>query len=137
VTTPLRPIESFVHFPHGPICLIEGPEAVALLRYGGLDAYHRQNRGAHPHLDRAIAKLRLASAAFRSAAGSATGTSPAEPPEPVPPSGKRLTSREVATLLGVTPRAVTKAITDGRLPAERSSSRWLIDADNVTLYRAG
>ena len=121
----------------GPLCLVEGREAMALLAFPGLDAYQRQHRGADADLDRAISKLRLASAAFRSGAGSALGTFRTEPPEPVPRSDGRLTTGQAASLLGVTSRAVTKAITEGRLPAERSGSRWLIDADNVTLYRAG
>ena len=137
VSTPPRPIEAFVHGLDGPLALIEGAEAVALLRYGDLSGYLRQHRGVNPHLDRAVAKLTLVSAAFRSGAGSALGTFRTEPPEPVTRSDGRLTTGQAASLLDVTPRAVRKAIAEGRLPAERSGSRWLIDADNVTLYRAG
>ncbi|MGB8198882.1 MAG: hypothetical protein WCF33_04155, partial [Pseudonocardiaceae bacterium] len=57
--------------------LVEGREAMALLAFPGLDAYQRQHRGADAHLDRAVAKLRLASAAYRSGAGCAVATSPA------------------------------------------------------------
>jgi excisionase family DNA binding protein len=137
VNTPPRPIEAFVHGLNGAVALIEGPEAMALISYCGLDSYSRQHRGADPRLDRAVAKLLLVSAAFRAGTGSALGTFRTEPPEPVTRSDGRLTTGQAASLLGVTPRAVRKAITEGRLPAERSGSRWLIDADNVALYRAG
>lgn len=120
----------------GPLCLVEGREAMALLAFPGLDAYQRQHRGADAHLDRAVAKLRLASAAYRSGAGCAVATSPAEPAQLVPPSGGVLTTGQVASLSGVTRSAVTRAIREGRLRAERVAGRWLIDAENAARYRA-
>jgi hypothetical protein len=39
VSTPPRPIEAFVHGLSGPVGLIEGPEAVALLAHCDLDTY--------------------------------------------------------------------------------------------------
>jgi excisionase family DNA binding protein len=131
---PARPVESYVHGLDGPLCLVEGREAMALLAFGGLDAWQREHRGANAHLDRAVAKLRLASAAYR--AGSGISTSPAEPPEPAPRSDGRLTTRQAATQLGVTPRAITKAINEGRLRAEWFAGRWLIDAATAARYRA-
>jgi excisionase family DNA binding protein len=136
VSTPPRPIEFYVHGWDGPVVVIEGVEATALLRYGGLDAYHRHHRGVNPHLDRAIGKLRIASNAHRARVDSAHGTFRTEPPEPVTRSDGRLTTRQAASLLGVTPRAVRKAITEDRLPAERVAGRWLIDAESAARYRA-
>lgn len=132
MTTPPRPIETYVHGLAGPLGLIEGPEAVALLNYCDMGAYLREHRGTNPHLDRAIAKLRLVSLAYR---GTGHGTFPAEPQEPAKRSDGRLTTRQAADLLGVTPRAVTKAINEGRLPAKRFAGRWLIDPDRVDTAR--
>lgn len=134
MSTPPRPIEAYVHGLSSPVALIEGAEAVALLAHCDLGAYLREHRGVNPHLDRAVAKLRLVSAAYR--AGSLISTSPAEPPEPAPRSDGRLTTRQVATQRGVTPRAVTKAINEGRLRAEWFAGRWLIDAATAARYRA-
>lgn len=81
-----RPIEAYVHGLHGVLALIEGPEAAALLRHCDLSTYLREHRGADPHLDRAIGKLRLLSAAYRAGGGCAVATSRARPRGPVPPS---------------------------------------------------
>jgi excisionase family DNA binding protein len=132
-----RPIEAAVHGWDGPVVIIEGIEATALLRYGGLDAYHRQHRGINPYLDRAIGKLRIASNAHRArASGSANGTFRAELAESVPVSGEPLTTQAAGDLLGMTARAVRKAISEGRLAARQSGRAWLIDPENVALYRA-
>lgn len=132
-----RPIESAVHGWDGPVVIIEGIEAAALLRYGGLDAYHRQHRGINPYLDRAIGKLRIASNAHRSrVSSSANGSFRAELAEPVPVSGEPLTTQAAGDLLGMTARAVRKAISQGRLAAQQSGRTWLIDPDSVARYRA-
>jgi excisionase family DNA binding protein len=130
---PPRPVESFVHGLDGPLAVINGREAIALLGYGGLDGYLRGHRGADRHLDTAGAKLRLLSAAFRAGAG--PGTTPAERPEPASHSDGRLTVRQVADLLGLTPRGVRKAIGEGRLRAAWSGGRWLIDSGEAEAYR--
>lgn len=134
VTTPIRPIESYVHGLSGPLGLIEGPEAVALLRYCDLGQYLREHRGVNPHLDRAIGKLRLVSAAYRGTNG---GTSRAEPQEPAQLSDRRLNTQQAAALFGVTPRAITKAINEGRLAAEWFAGRWVIDLDHVRTQTNG
>jgi excisionase family DNA binding protein len=109
---------------------------MALLSFAGLDAYQREHRGADPYLDRAVAKLRLLSAAHRAGAGCAVATLPAEPAQLMPLSGGPLTTGQVASLAGVTRSAVTRAIREGRLRAERVAGRWLIDAENAARYRA-
>ncbi len=132
MSTPPRPIEAYVHGLAGPLGLIEGPEAVALLNYCDMGSYLREHRGVNAYLDRAIAKLRLVSAAYRS---TGHGTASAEPQEPAKRSDGRLTTRQAADLLGVTPRAITKAINEGRLPAKRFAGRWLIDPGCVGTTR--
>ncbi|WP_407662558.1 helix-turn-helix domain-containing protein [Microbacterium saperdae] len=47
-----------------------------------------------------------------------------------------LSTTEVANHLGITPRAVTKAIHAGRLPATRTGRRWTIDREDLALHQA-
>jgi excisionase family DNA binding protein len=133
-STPARPVESAIQGLSGPVSVIEGAEATALITTFKLDVYSRTTRGANTDVDRAIAKLRLCSAAHRARAD--PGTFGAEPAEPVRVSDRQLTTREASHLLGITDRAVRKAITEGRLPAERSGGRWLINSEDVARYRA-
>jgi excisionase family DNA binding protein len=135
VTTPPRPIEAAIQGLSGPVSVIEGVEAAALIATFKLDVYSREHRGADRDLDRAIAKLRLCSAAHRARAGSDCGTRRVKPADRVPPSGGQLTTRQAGELLHVTDRAVRKAITQGRLRAESFGGRWLIDAEEVSTYR--
>jgi excisionase family DNA binding protein len=132
VTTPPRPIEAFLHGLSGAVGLLEGPEAVALLRYCDLSGY---SRGADMALGRAVMKCRLLSAAHRTGVGTASGTIRAKPAEPTPSSGERLTTQQAGERLGITDRGVRKAIKEGRLIAESFGGRWLIYAENLTLYR--
>jgi hypothetical protein len=69
VSTPPRPTETYVHGLDGPVGLIEGPAAIALLAYCDLGTYLREHRGVNPALDRAVTVLRLVSAAHRAGAG--------------------------------------------------------------------
>jgi excisionase family DNA binding protein len=137
VTTPPRPIEAAIQGLTGPVSVIEGTEAAALIATFGLDVYVREHRGAHPDVDRAVAKLRLCSAAHRARAGSNCGSFRAEPAEPMPSSrgGQQLTTQQASGLLGVTDRAVRKAIAENRLRADRSGGRWMIDSADVVMYR--
>jgi excisionase family DNA binding protein len=79
---------------------------------------------------------RATPAAYRSGAGCAVATSPTVAAQLVPPSGGPLTTGQVASLSGVTRSAVTRAIREGRLRAERVAGRWLIDVENAARYRA-
>ena len=52
----------------------------------------------------------------------------------------KLTTREAAARLGITPRAVLALIKRGRLRAEMFGEQWAVDADSVrdfTPQRAG
>jgi excisionase family DNA binding protein len=135
MSTSLRPIESYVHGLSSPLGLLEGREAMALLAFHGLDAYQRQHRGSDAYLDRAVAVLRLVSAAYRAGPGCAATTSPAKPPQPQAACGERLTTGQVASLRGVSRSAVTRALREGRLRGERAGRRWLIDPEDAAQYR--
>jgi excisionase family DNA binding protein len=136
VSPPLpRAVQECVHGLSGPVGLVGGPEASALLRFRGLEDYQRRHRGANPALDRATAVLRLVSAAYRASLGSECGTSRAKTAEPVKQSGEQLTTQQVGARLGITDRAVRKAIKEGRLAAESIGGRWLIKTEDVSTYR--
>jgi excisionase family DNA binding protein len=136
---PPRPAQDCIHGLSGPVGIIGGPEASALLRFRGLHDYQRRHRGANPDLDRATAVLRLVSAAYRARRArldSECGTSRAKTAEPVKQSsGGQLTTREAGEVLGITDRAVRQAIKEGRLAAESIGGRWLIKTEDVTTYR--
>ena len=134
-TTPPRPIEAAIQGLSGPVSVIEGAEAAALIATFKLDVYSREHRGANVHVDRAISKLKLLSAAHRAGAGTGCGTFRAVPAELVQSCGGKLTTRQASEVLGITARGVRKAIKDGRLRAERSGGRWLIDSADVARYR--
>jgi excisionase family DNA binding protein len=135
VTTPPRPIEAAIQGLSGPVSVIEGAEAAALIATFKLDVYSREHRGANVHVDRVISKLKLLSAAHRAGAGTGCGTFRAVPAELVRSCGGKLTTRQASEVLGITTREVRKAIKDGRLRAERSGGRWLIDSADVARYR--
>lgn len=47
----------------------------------------------------------------------------------------KLTTREAAARLGVTPRAVLALIKRGRLKAEMFGEQWAVDADSVRDFK--
>lgn len=67
-------------------------------------------------------------------AGAAGGTSDASAAEPTTSSGPMSTA-EAAEALGISSRAVRRAIAERRLPAVRHGRGWLIDRADVRRYR--
>jgi len=47
----------------------------------------------------------------------------------------RITTKEAALELGITPRRVQALIKSGRLPAEKIGRDWIIDHKNLELVR--
>ncbi|MBB6343777.1 excisionase family DNA binding protein [Nonomuraea muscovyensis] len=128
-----RPAEHYVYGATGPVVVVPGRVAAWLERHAQLGRLRIERRGQDPEVDAVLAALRQAAAAWRS---SATGTPNTNQPEPVPLSPQMGTS-SAADLLGITDRAVLKAIHEGRLPAERVAGRWLITREDVEHFRAG
>lgn len=68
----------------------------------------------------------------RGGIGSEAGTRSAPRSEPDPRS--LLTTRVVADQIGVTPRAIIRAIAEGRLPAIKQNERWFITSEDANRY---
>jgi Helix-turn-helix domain len=131
------PAEHLIHGLDAPVVLVSGRVAAWLLSRAGLDEYHRSHRGDDPEVDQVLVALKLAAIAWRERKTSTDhGTREAGAPPHVAPSPKWFTTAAAARVLGITARAVIKAISVGRLPAVWSAGRWWIDPDDVEHYRA-
>lgn len=119
------------------VVVANGRLAAHLCRLGQLDRHLRENRGRDPELDYLVADLLTAANRWRTAvAGTHRGTNTAEPPEPRPPSAHGLTSGQAADRAGVGPRAIVRAIHEGRLDADLLGGRWLISPTAAADYAA-
>ncbi len=120
-------------------CAVLPPWAAAWLeRSTNLAVRRIAARGQDPGLDHVLNVIRYAASldpGFGSAPGSDHGTSAPVLAEPVPTLELPLETVQAAALLGVTSRAVRRAIAEGRLPANRVGGRWLIARDDVARYQ--
>jgi excisionase family DNA binding protein len=101
-------------------------------------ALRQRVRGQDAELDQTLLAIRLAGLRFSER--SSTGTLCAPRPEPVSESTRQQLDNTVSTttaagLLGISDRAVRKAITEKRLPASSVEGRWRIDRHEVERYR--
>jgi excisionase family DNA binding protein len=119
----------------GAVVVVPARTAAWLERYADLRALRIRHRGADPEVDAVLVALAVAAAAWREQrAGTASGTAVDEGAEPA--ASSQLTTAEAGDLLGVGARAVRRAISEGRLPAERHGDVWRIDREDVEHYRA-
>lgn len=118
--------------------LVSARVATWMPRRGGLDQYHRSHQGTDVELDQTILALKLASLAWREQRdiGTGRGTNLADTPPRDAPSPEWWTTTTTARDLGITSRAVVKAIADGRLPARSSAGRWWLNPEDVAHFRA-
>lgn len=117
---PPRPAEHLVHGMNGPVVVVGGRVAAWLLSRAGLNEYHRGHRGDDPEVDQVLVALKLAAAAWLERnVGTDHGTRAADRPPQDSPSPRWLNTTTTARVLGITTRAVVKAISAGRLPAQR------------------
>jgi excisionase family DNA binding protein len=128
-----RPVEHLIHGQHGPIIIVTARVAAYLNRHAGLDEYRRATRGADAEVDLALQGFRMLDMWWRE---SATGTKKAPEPE-LDASFEWLSTTQAGTQLGVTDRAIRKAIDEGRLKALRVDDRWRISRTDFEHYRAG
>lgn len=134
---PPRPAECHVLGFDAPVVVVPGRVAAWLLSRAGLADYHRAHRGDDPEVDQVLVALKLAAIAWRErATGTDHGTREADTPPQDAPSPTWLNATTAARALGITSRAVVKAIAAGRLPAQWSAGRWWIDPADVEHYRA-
>ena len=136
--TSLRPAEHLVHGLNGPVVVIDGAVCAIFNRLLGLDKLRSVWRGQNPRLDQALLAIRLAGIAHTES--SAAGTDVAPQPEPRPRSSQQLndtvSTTTAAALLGLTGRAIRKAIAENRLKATLLDNRYRIHRDDLADYRA-
>lgn len=134
-----RPPEHLVHGVDGPVVILSARVCAYLGRYGGLDQFRVSHRGRDGEVDAALQAISAVAKKWRD---SATGTKVAGPAEPEPQSGQAettwMTTTRAGTLLGVTDRAIRKAIQEGRMPgAKRVGKQWQVTRADVEHFRAG
>jgi excisionase family DNA binding protein len=132
----IRPAEHFVHGLDGPVVVLDARICAIIDRE--LDKFRREVRGQDPQLDHSLRSIRLAGIRFIES--SAAGTNVAPQPEPVSQSPQQLNDDTVststaATVLGITDRAVRKAIDEKRLPATKIDGRWRIHRNDLMTRR--
>jgi excisionase family DNA binding protein len=129
-----RPPAAFVHG-DGAVVVVPARAAAWLERFADLRALRIRHRGADPEVDAVLVALGVAAAAWREQhTGTANGTTVADVAEPAPSSS--VTTAEAGQLLGIGPRAVRRAIAEGRLRAERHGDVWRIRREDVEHFRA-
>ncbi len=131
-----RQPEQYLHGLHAPVVVVPARVAAWLGRRG-LDSLRINARGVDAEVDDVLAALHLAGLQWRASVEPEAEPEVAGPqPEVAPALGTVMGTREAADLLGLTVRAVTLAIQQGRLSAERVGGRWRITRDDVEHYRA-
>jgi excisionase family DNA binding protein len=134
----IRPAEHLVHGVDGPIAVIDGQICAILERLLDLKKVRGQVRGQDAQLDHSLIAIRLAALAYDES--SARGTHVAPQPEPAARSSQQQNDETVSTttasaFLGITDRAVRKAITEKRLPATKVEGRWRVTREDLFEYR--
>jgi excisionase family DNA binding protein len=131
----MRPAEYAVF---GDVVLISGRTCAYLLKYAGLNDFRKRQRGSDSEVARDLLVMALGAQAWLSSGR--TGTQVADLPEPAAGSEQaetRLSATQAGTLLGITSRAIRKAISEGRLHATRDGREHRIDRTDIELYRTG
>lgn len=103
-----------------------------LTRHAGLGQYRVTHRGEDAEIDAALLAIAVVGKAWR---GSVVGTSDENLPEPAARSSW-VSTAEAAARLGVTGRAVCKAIAEDRLKATKSGRTWRIHRADLEHFRA-
>lgn len=116
-----------------PSAIVTGRAAAVLERQLDLAGLRVRTRGIDPEVSDVLEAIREAAEAWR---GSATGTTEAPEPELAPESQVWVSSPKAADLLGISSRAVVKAIAEGRLAGEQVGGRWRIAREDIEHYKA-
>jgi excisionase family DNA binding protein len=125
-----RPPGHYLHGQDGMVVVLPGRIAALLEQHAGLNRFRIEIRGRDPELDAVLLDLRLAALAWRT---SATGTKEDVRPEPA---ASWLSTTEAAARVGVTSRAIRRAIAEQRITATRVGRSWRIARTDHEHYRA-
>ena len=126
-----RTVEHYIHGDHGMVVVVPARIAARLSDLVDLHTLRVRVRD-DSELRNVLLALHLAALDWRSAA---TGTSNPATPE-LAPRSEWLGTQQAATLLGVTDRAVRKAIVEKRLPASVVGHGYRIRREDVEHLRA-
>jgi len=112
------------------VVVLPGRIAAYLDHHAGLNEFRLRARGQDPELDAALIALHLVALQWRT---SAVGTAEDVRPEPA---AAWLSTTEAAARVGVTSRAIRRAIAEKRLAATRVGRSWRISRTDLEHYRA-
>lgn len=128
----IRPPETYI-VPAGSVVV---PARIArLLMVKILDSYRARVRGVDPELDTILTALDLAGRRW-AAQRADRGTPVAATAEPVEPSNEWFTTTQAADVLGITSRAVRKALAEKKLTGFQRGGQWWIAREELAHYRA-
>lgn len=116
----------------GPAVVLDARACAWLEKYADLTRLRVSVRGTDPEISAQLEQIRMAAMSWR---GSSCGTEGDAEAEPAPLS-EWLTTGQAAKAIGVTSRAIRKAIDEERIPATLAGSRWLISHEDVRHYIA-
>jgi excisionase family DNA binding protein len=116
----------------GPAVVIDARTAAWMLKYADISRLRVRVRGIDPRISRALEEITVVGLEWRT---SATGTPVAAKPEPATNSEQWLSTGQAADLVGVTCRAIRKAIAEARLPATQVGGRYRISREDLEHYR--
>lgn len=127
-----RPPEGYL-IPAGSVVV---PARIAhLLMKHALDGFRVRMQGLDPELDTVLTALDIARRRW-ALARSDRGTAVAGTAELSEPSNDWFSTTRAAELLGVSDRAVRKALADKRLKGHQRGGRWWIAREELAHYRA-
>jgi excisionase family DNA binding protein len=133
-----RPAEHLVYGLDGPGVFVDGTVCALLNKILGLDKIRAQVRGQNALLDQTLVAIRLAGIASYKVPVAEPNSAPQ--PEPVPQSKQHhedtIGTTAAAAILGISDRAVRKAITEKRLPATCLDGRYRITRQDLRTYMA-
>ncbi len=119
-----------------PATSVVVPARIArLLMEHALEGFRVRWHGVDPELDTVLTALAIAGRRW-ALASTDRGTAVAAAPELSEPSNDWLSTTRAAELLGVTDRAVRKALADKRLKGHHRGGRWWIAREELAHYRA-
>lgn len=133
-SSPRRPAGAFIHGTDGPVVLVPASVARWLEQHTNLPRQRVARRGLDDAVDEVLLALRVVAMRASSPASSDAGTEPVYFAEPA--KQLELTADQAGDLIGITGRAVRKAIHEHRLAARRTGAEWLITRADAENYRA-
>ncbi len=125
-----RPAESYVHG-NGTVVIVPNRIASWLLDHARLRELRVRARGVDSEIDAVLTALTLAGLHWQQQA-SEGGNNPAPKPET---EADLLGTEKAGALLGISSRAVRRAIFEGRLEAARIDGRWRISRQALQQFR--